>query len=215
MQAVERRTSGVPWVGVLVTVLSVLAMAAISRAVYGSLPELVTTRQPRPGQAGVQVPRIVLATAIPVTVVLLGTLMAGLTVAAHRLRRLVPPALLSPSRSTSLILVVLPPFFVVVHGGLLLRTAGHDFPLEVSVTVALGLLIAGLGKARPLIDPLRFVPGVERARHLGGHGLVAVGGCCVVGAFFLPPMLVSVAAAFAAGAVSMLTVLVPLARLRH
>nr|SBO98594.1 hypothetical protein BN4615_P8110 [Nonomuraea gerenzanensis] len=133
---------------------------------------------------------------------------------AERVRRLVPPALAGSRGSAGLVLVLLPPFFVVLHGGLLFRTAGHDFPLEVSVTVALGLLIAGLGRARPLVDPLRFVPGVERARRFGGHALAAVGGCCVVGAFFLPPMFVSVAATFAAGAVFLLVVLVPLVRLR-
>ncbi|NJP97260.1 hypothetical protein HCN51_48895 [Nonomuraea sp. FMUSA5-5] len=214
MAVTERRAGGVPWAGVVVTALSLAATVAISFAVYDSLPELVTTREPRPGRMGSQVPRIVLVAAVPLTLVLLGTLMVGRALVADRLRRLVPAALVPRRRSADLFLVVLPPFFAVVHGGVLLRTAGHAFPLEVTVAVAFGLLIAGLSRARPLLDPLRFVPGVEQARRLGGHGLVAVGGCCAVGAFFLPPMFVAVAAAFAAGAISLLMVLVPLSRLR-
>ncbi|MFB4271689.1 hypothetical protein [Nonomuraea sp. GTA35] len=218
MRVAERRAGGVPWAAVVVSVLSLIAMVAISWAVYGSLPELVTTRQARPGVAEVKVTRMVLATAMPVALVVLVTLMAGSSLVAERLRGLVPPALIaSPAaqaRSAKALLVLLPPFLLVLHGGTLLRTAGHDFPMEVAVTAALGLLVAGLGHALPRIHPLRFVPGAERAQRFGKHLMMAVGGCCAVGAFFLPPMLVSVAAAFAAGAISLLMVLVPLARMR-
>ncbi|GAA2898829.1 hypothetical protein [Nonomuraea rubra] len=216
MRVTERRRGGVPWAGAVVSVLSLIAMVVISRAVYDSLPELVTTRQARPGTAEVRVTRTVLATAAPVALVVLVALMAGSGLVAERLRGLVPPALIgSPAaqaRSTNVLLALLPPFLLVLHGGMLLRTAGHDFPLEVTVAVAFGLLIAGLGHALPRIHPLRFVPGAERAQRFGGHLMMAVGGCCAVAAFFLPPMFVSIAAALAAGAISLLMVLVPLAR---
>ncbi|MFD0472516.1 hypothetical protein ACFQ0B_32635 [Nonomuraea thailandensis] len=162
--------------------------------------------------------RTVLATAVPATLLVLVALMTGSGLVAERLRGLVPPALIaSPAaqaRSTKALLVLLPPFLLVLHGGLLLRTAGHDFPMEVTVTVALGILVAGLGRALPRLHPLRFVPGAERAQRFGGHLMMAVGGCCAVAAFFLPPMLVSIAAAFAAGAIPLLVLLVPLARQR-
>ncbi|MEV4174304.1 hypothetical protein [Nonomuraea sp. NPDC049709] len=217
MRTAERLRA--PWPGIMVSLLSLAAMIAISWAVWDSLPELVTTREATPRRAGVRVPRLILAAALPATLVVIGIVMAGATAVADRLRPHLPPLLVaSPSRQTrsmNVLFVLLPPFLTVLHGGLLLRTAGHDVPLERGMAVAIGLLLAGLGLALPRISARLPVPGWGRAQRLGGLAMTAVGAGCAAGALFLPPLLVSVAAALAAGVIPSLPALVALARARR
>ncbi|MEU8360294.1 hypothetical protein AB0C27_30200 [Nonomuraea sp. NPDC048882] len=209
----------VPWAGVVVTVVSLIAMVAIAWALWDSLPELVTTQEARGRRGRIQVPRIVLAAALPAAVVALAVIMALASVVAGRLRAWLPPALVSSPRaqaaSTNAVFVLLPPFITVLHTGLLLETAGHHVPLPQVVTAAFGLVIAGLGGVLPRLRPTRPDPAGDRVRRAGAVAMMLLGAGCVAGAFLLPALPVAVAAAYAGGGIAGLTIL--LARLwpRH
>lgn len=202
-----------PWAGVVVTVLSLLAMAVIAWALWDSLPELVTTQEARGRRGRVQVPRIVLAGLLPAAVVALAVIMAAASVVAGRLRAWLPPALVSSPRaqaaSTNAVFVLLPPFITVLHAGLLLETAGHHVPLPQLMTAAFGLLIAGLGGVLPRLRPAHPDPAGDRVRRAGAVAMMLLGAGCVAGAFLLPALPVAVAAAYAGGGIAGLTILIP------
>ncbi|MEU4836192.1 hypothetical protein [Streptosporangium sp. NPDC023615] len=215
-----------PWAGITVSALSLLAMVAIAWAVWDSLPEFVTTREATATRSGIEVPRLVLAAALPATLVVIGVVMTGSTLLGSRLRhRLDPMLVATPSaqtRSMNVLFVVLPLLLLVLQAGLLLRTAGREFPMEQAVAVAFGVLLIGLGNILPKIAPSRIPGGGggrlvlawQRSQRAGGTAMVVLGIACAVTAFFFPPILVAVVSAFLIAAVYLLMVVLTVTRLR-
>ncbi|MER6943744.1 hypothetical protein ABT294_06940 [Nonomuraea sp. NPDC000554] len=215
-----------PWAGIVVSVLCTIAMIAIAWAVWDSLPEIVTTRKATATRPGLDMPRLVVAGALPVTLVIIGAAVAGESVLLRRLRHRINPLLVasprSRARSVNLLFVMLPLLFVVLQTGILLRTAGYDVPLEKAVAVGLGVLLIAVGNLLPKISPSRIPAGAaghlvlawQRSQRAGGLVMMLLGGACAVGAFFFPPLIVAVASAFAVTATYLLMALLTAMRMR-
>ncbi|TDD47370.1 hypothetical protein E1286_17685 [Nonomuraea terrae] len=200
----------VPWAGVAVSALALVVMTAVAWRLWDALPDVVTTRRPTADRPGAHVPKAVMAAAMPATLVGIGVVMAGATAAGERLRPLLPPMLMaSPAaqrRAMNVLFVLLPPVLTAVHTGVLADAAGHAFPLERTVGVAVGLLTTGLGLALPRLYEEAPRHGGRRARRLGGPAMAGIGVACAAGVFVLPPFPVTMACALAAGVVMILSV---------
>ncbi|MEU0565466.1 hypothetical protein ABZ297_08760 [Nonomuraea sp. NPDC005983] len=212
-----------PWAGIVVSVLCTIVMIAIAWAVWDSLPEIVTTRKATATRPGLGMPRFVVAAALPVTLIIIGAVVAGERVISGRLRhQILVASPRSRARSMNVLFVMLPLLFVVLQAGILLRTAGYDVPLEKAVAVALGVLLIAVGNLLPKISPSRIPAGAaghlmlawQRSQRAGGLLMMLLGVACAVGAFFFSPMIVAVASAFAVAAVYLLMALLTAARLR-
>ncbi|NUW36717.1 hypothetical protein HTZ77_35715 [Nonomuraea sp. SMC257] len=213
----ESAGAGVPWAGVVVTVMSVIAMAAIGWAAWDSLPEVVTTRPATPARHGVTVPRLVFVTALPMALAFVGVVVAGGTALADRVFPRTPlsprgpvPArvmvwprgalwLMTPpsvrAGTLNVLFVALPLFLVVLQAGVLLRAAGHDLPLDTVVAVAFGLLLVALGGRLARIGPWYGSAGERRSRRVAAALMTAVGVACAAGAPLFPPLVVAAASA--------------------
>ncbi|MFI6393152.1 hypothetical protein [Nonomuraea sp. NPDC050540] len=216
------QTARPPWIGIIVSALSLLAMAVVAWRVWDSLPALVNTREATPIRAGVQVPRIVVVTALPGVLVLIAAIMTVSTTLGGRLRHHVDPRLVasprSQTRSMNVLFVILPLFLLVLHTGLLFKTTDRHFPLEQAVGVAFGVLLASLGNVLPKISPARvsgrFALAWQHSQRAGGAAMVILGIACAIGVFFLPPTIVVVAAALLIAPIYVLMVLLAMARSR-
>ncbi|MFI7614511.1 hypothetical protein ACIBP6_25100 [Nonomuraea terrae] len=204
----------VPWAGVVVSALALVVMTAVAWRLWDALPDVVTTRRPTADRPGAHVPKAVMAAAMPATLVVIGVVigvgMAGATAAGERLRPLLPPMLMASAaarrRAVNVLFVLLPPVLTAVHTGVLADAAGHAFPLERTVGVAVGLLTTGLGLALPRLYEEAPRHGGGRAQRLGGPATAGIGVACAAGVFVLPPFPVTMACALAAGVVMILSV---------
>ncbi|WP_049572808.1 hypothetical protein [Nonomuraea sp. SBT364] len=208
-----------PRTGAVIATLCLAGMLAVSWALWDSLPDPIITREATPGRAGVQVPRLLPAGAMPAVVVF----MAAATAVSARVGRRAPAIVntlfnLTPSRAgLNLVFGTVPPFLLVLHAGLLAVTAGYAVPVEQLMATALGLLLIALGRALPRVTP--DLPGAlaqewKGAQRPGGLAMTLVGAACAVAAWILPPLPVAVAAAFMVAVVYLLMALITVARLR-
>ncbi|PZG19771.1 SdpI family protein [Nonomuraea aridisoli] len=212
----------VPWAGVVVAALAVVAMTAVGRQLWDVLPDVIETRRATADRPAVHVPKLVMAAAMPMTLVVMGAIVAGAAAVGERLRpRLHPMFVATPAarrRGLNMAFILLSPLLTVVHTGVLLDLAGHAFPMEQAVGVAFGCLVAGVGLALPRLRERALMPawhsvpapGWDRAQRLGGRALVALGVVCAAGVLVLPPLPVAVVCCLAAGGILMGTVLLPL-----
>ncbi|MEU4571216.1 hypothetical protein [Nonomuraea sp. NPDC023979] len=208
-----------PRTGAVIATLSLAAMLAVSWALWDALPELITTREATPDRAGVRVPRLLAAGALPAALVLVvAALGAGVVVGRRAPAVLNTLFTLTPSRAAlSVVLGTLPPFLLVLHTGLLVWTAGYAVPVEQIMAASLGLLLVALGRALPRVTPdLPEAPAREwkRAQRPGGLATTLVGVACAAAAWVLPPLPVAVAAVLLVAVVHLVMALVTVARLR-
>ncbi|SDM47704.1 hypothetical protein [Nonomuraea jiangxiensis] len=204
----DERAVRPPWAGVVVGFLGLTAMIAIARGLWDALPETVTTRVAAEGRPGVEVSRLVFAGALPAVLVAVGVLVAVAVMVEDRLRGRLPGWFVAPRRvrrrAMNVVFVILPLLLVVLQAGLLARTAGHAFPLERAIGVALGGMLVVVGAALPGIVPDgsgggpagRFSLAWRRSQRPAGAALMLLGAACAVGVFVLPPMWTVVGAAF-------------------
>ncbi|MFC5816109.1 hypothetical protein [Nonomuraea harbinensis] len=223
----DSQAARMPWPGIVASAAGFLAMVAIAYVMWDHLPEYVATREATATRPGVDVPRIVIAGALPAVLLLIGAVMTVSTIIGGRLRHFVDPTLVaSPSsqtRTMNVLFSVLPLLLVTLQAGLLSRAARYDFPLEQAVGVAFGILLIGLGNVLPKISPARVASGVtgrwalawQRSQRTGGVALMVLGTACVAGSFFFPPVLLVVGSALLVAAVYALMAVLAVMRMRR
>ncbi|MFB9474810.1 hypothetical protein ACFFR3_35405 [Nonomuraea salmonea] len=216
-----------PWAGIVASAVGFIVMVAIAWTLWDSLPETIVTREATETRSGVAVPRVVMAFALPGVLIVVGAIMTVSTVIGGRMRHYVDPRLVasprSQTRSMNVLFVVLPLLLVTLQAGLLSRAAGHEFPLERAVGVAVGIMLIGMGNVLPKISPSRMPDGPngalalawQRSQRAGGLALMILGAICAVGSFFFPPFLLVMSAALLVVAAYVLMILLTVFRTRR
>jgi uncharacterized membrane protein len=215
-----------PWAGIVASAACFLAMITIAYAMWDSLPEYLATREATATRPGVNVPRIVVVGALPAVLLLIGAVMTVSTIVGGRLRDYVDPTLVaspkSQTRSMNVLFVVLPLLLVTLQAGLLSKATHYDFPLQQAVGVAFGILLIGLGNVLPKISSTSISTGStrrlalawQRSQRTGGVALMLLGVLCVVGSFFVPPVLLVVGSALLVAVVYALMAVLTVMRAR-
>jgi hypothetical protein len=164
----------VPWPGAAVALAAVAIMIVASVVAWPEMAVEIVTREADGRHGESVVHRAVTAAAAP-------SILLGLTVlfsvglrADHELLKRTPVGLdRSPERARrvfSWTLMGLSVVLVVLHLGLLSLHTGDAYPLENAVGAAVGLLIACLGVAAPLVAPGgSYTGGLERFRAAQGR----------------------------------------------
>ncbi|TWD80264.1 hypothetical protein FB561_1337 [Kribbella amoyensis] len=186
----------VPWPGAMVAVAAVGIMVVASIAAWPEMAVEVVTREAG-GRHGESVAnRGVTAAAMPAVLLGLTVLLSVVLRADHELLKRTPVGLdRSPERARRMFswtLMGLSVVLVALHLGLLSLHTGTAFPLEQAVAAAVGILLACLGVATPLVAPGGRVTGrLERFRaaqsklYRGAGGFLVIAGIAtaVVAAF--------------------------------
>ncbi|GAA4909250.1 hypothetical protein [Streptomonospora salina] len=197
-----------PWRGIVITALCLAAMLAVGWALWDRIPETVTTREAGGGRSGTQVPRLLVAAAFPAALAFIAAVMAvsvrAGTAAQSRLGIGSAPPARTRRWAMDALFSLLSPFLLLLHAATLANFAGYDVAFDRTVGVAVGGLLMGLGNMLPKIGPSRMpsdrgaaalASAWQQSQRAGGAVMMAVGAAAAVGALFLPPMPVAIAAA--------------------
>ncbi|WP_017558392.1 hypothetical protein [Nocardiopsis baichengensis] len=185
------RRSRVPVAGTACALLGLVGMLAVSLGWWDRIPEAVVTREASARRAATEVPRWVVAAAVPLLHLTVTSLVTTLVTVAGPGERAVAPA----ARTTGLnvLLVLLSAVFPGVHAVVTALAAGADLPVAPTAVALCGAVLLGVGAAMPAIAR-RATPSVP-AGTTGGpllekavtawHASHSLGGAVMAGAGFL------------------------------
>ncbi|WP_150240536.1 hypothetical protein [Nocardiopsis quinghaiensis] len=148
---------GAPVAGILVAVVGIVLMALVSWTAWPDLPEAAHGGGTGRDGTSDTVPRPALVLTLPLSTALLTVVVPASTLLGHRLQGAlgIPgvPTARSTTRGANVVLSLLAPLLLVVHGALVLGQAGWDVPILQVVGVATGLFLAAIGAALPRPEP--------------------------------------------------------------